>query len=76
MEHSTFYLIFIPYYTNSGYFNKMNEKNHNAYLAALKHNIKQLVHQKNWPATLDGLAKLKQLAPLALETRGLEFGRS
>ncbi|VAW84082.1 hypothetical protein MNBD_GAMMA16-716 [hydrothermal vent metagenome] len=51
----------------------MDDKNHNAYLGALKHNIKQLIHQKNWPATLDGLAKLKQLAPLALETRGLEL---
>ncbi len=51
----------------------MNDKHHKALLVALNHNTKQLIHQKNWPATLEGLAKLKHLAPLALETRGLEL---
>ena len=51
----------------------MNDKNHNAYKSALKHNIKQLIYQRDWPSALDGLAKLKQLAPLELETRGLEL---
>ncbi|MFV2055465.1 MAG: tetratricopeptide repeat protein [Thiohalomonadales bacterium] len=51
----------------------MNDKNHNALLNALKHNIKQWILQKDWSATQDGLAQLKQLAPLAVETRGLEL---
>lgn len=51
----------------------MNEKNHTAFLQALKHNIKQWLYQKNLVAAEDGLTQLKQQAPLDRQTRGLEL---
>lgn len=51
----------------------MNEKNHTAFLLALKRNIRQWLHQNNLAAAEGGLAELKQLDPLDLQTRGLEL---
>jgi tetratricopeptide (TPR) repeat protein len=51
----------------------MNEKNHTAFLLALKRNIRQWLHQNNLAAAEGGLAELKQLDPLNLQTRGLEL---
>lgn len=51
----------------------MNEKNHTAFLQALKRNIRQWLHQNNLAAAEDGLAELKQLDPLDIQTRGLEL---
>lgn len=51
----------------------MNGKHHTAFLRALKRNIKQWLRKNDWSRVQDGLAELKQLDPLGLETRGLEL---
>ncbi len=51
----------------------MNEKNNPALLQALRHNIKRWIHQNKLTEARQGLAELKQLDPLDLQTRGLEL---